>query len=199
MIGVGLAATGAAAGASRTLRRRSSRPVRASSAATARGHGGRESRAGAGSSVARLGGSAEAGAGSVGTAERTVERAGGRATERSSTGRVAAARRRTGRAMWSVEGRPSIDREARPEGSDRVTRCSCAPLVGRLPRLGRDRSAGAAPAGAVARVTSFAGNASAGAGSAVTGAGCGAGAEGAGTTAGDGAAWRGGSSVNGST
>ena len=195
MIGASLRATGAAADGFPRRRWSKGRAARASVAARKRAHGDRELRAGAGASLAALG---VATAAAEGTAARTVSRGAAPVAGDTVTGRPRVARSLPCLPERAALGRCSCGREGK--------RVSLAGGTGggarfdmRLAGAGRAATAAAAPAGAVPRAVSFAGDDSAGAGSTAAGAGCRAGVAGVGAAAGGGAGGRGGSSVNGST
>jgi hypothetical protein len=195
MIGAGPWVTWAAPGATRRVPRRARRPATPSTAARTRTHGGRESRAGGGTSLGSLGASTAAGAGvPEGAVPRAAERED--VVDATLVGRADGMRSPT----RPEERRACTRRSVGPEGGrvwDRVTSCCVRPEA-RLPRTGRTTAA-AAPAGAVPRRASSPGVASAGACATATDTDCTTGDVGAGTAAGGGAAWRAGSRVNGST
>jgi hypothetical protein len=195
MIGVSFAATGAAAGGLPRRRRSKGRAARASVAARRRAHGARESRAGADASLGAFGAATTAAAGTV---VRTVGRDAVPVAADTVTGRAGVARSPTCLPEREALACCSCGFEGKRVSVERVTgvlaRCDR-----RLADAGRPTTAGAAPAGAVPRKVSFAGDDSAGAGSTAPGADRRAGVEGVGAAAGDGAGGRGGSSVNGST
>jgi hypothetical protein len=195
MIGASLGATGAAAGGLPRRRRSRRRAARASVAARRRDHGGRESRADADASLGAFGAATTAAAG---TAAGTVGRDAVPAAADTVTGRAGAARSPTCLPEREALACCSCGLEGKRLSVERVTgvRARCDR---RLADAGRATIAGAAPARAVPRTVSFAGDDSAGAGWTAAGADCRAGVEGVGVAAGDGAGGRGGSSVNGST
>ena len=195
MIGAGLGATGAAAGGFPRRRRSRGRAARASVAARKRAHGGRESRAGAGASLGAFG---VATAAAEGIAARMVARGAAPVAGDTVTGRPGVARSPPCLPEREALGRCSCGLEGKRVFVERVTGVR-ARFDRRLADAGRATTAGAAPAGAVPRAVSFAGDDSAGAGSTAAGAGCRAGVAGVGAAAGGGAGGRGGSSVNGST
>ena len=193
MIGAGFGVTGAAAGGPPRRRRNRRRAARASVAARRRAHGGRESRAGADASLGAFGAATTAAAG---TAVRTVGRDDMPVAADTVTGRAGVARSPTCLPEREALACCSCGLEGQRVFVGTGVRARCDR---RLADAGRAATAGAAPAGAVPRTVSFAGDDSAGAGSTDPGADCRAGVEGVGAAAGDGAGGRGGSSVSGST
>lgn len=195
MIGASFGVTGAAAGGLPRRRRSRGRAAKASVAARKRAHGGRELRAGTGASLDAFG---VATAAAEGTAVRMVARGAAPVAGDSVTGRPGVARSLRCLPEREALGRCSCGLDGKRVFVERATGVR-ARFGRRLADAGRAATAAAAPAGAVPRALSFAGDDSARAGSTAAGAGCRTGVAGIGAAAGGGAGGRGGSSVNGST